>query len=49
MAYPTAKAKALQQQLTLKGDELYQKMVDNLGKNKMTELVSSLRKTGENL
>ncbi|MCK4833122.1 MAG: MarR family transcriptional regulator, partial [Gammaproteobacteria bacterium] len=47
LAYPTTKAKALQKQLNSKGDELYQKMVDNLGKNKMAELVGDLRKTGD--
>ena len=49
LAYPTVKARALQEQLNIKGDELYQKMIDSLGKNKMTELVGDLRKTGDKL
>jgi len=49
MAFPTAKAKKLQDKLNIKGDELYQKMVNSLGKNKVTELVVSLRKTGDSL
>jgi len=49
LTYPTARAKTLQQRLNIKGDELYRKMIDSLGKSKMTELVSSLRKTGDNL
>lgn len=46
LVYPTAKAYALQQQLNNKGEELYQKMIESLGKDRMTELVGSLRETG---
>ncbi len=49
LAYPTARAKALHQQLNVKGDELYQKMVDSLGKSRVIELVGNLRKTGDSL
>ena len=46
---PTAKAYKLQQQLNDKGDELYNKMIDSMGKGNLTELVSNLRKTGNAL
>jgi len=49
LAYPTTKAKALQQRLSIKGDELYQAMINSLGKNKMTGLVGELRKTDAKL
>lgn len=46
---PTAKAYKLQQQLTNKGDELYKKMIDTVGKDNLTELVTRLRDTGNTL
>lgn len=49
LAYPTANAKALQDKLNKKGDQLYQKMIDSLGKSKVTGLVADLRKTGDKL
>ena len=49
LAFPTVKAKALQERLNIKGDELYQRMINSLGKNRVTELVGSLRDTGDNL
>ena len=49
LAFPTVKAKALQERLNIKGDELYQRMIKSLGKNKVTALVGSLRDTGDNL
>lgn len=49
LVYPTTKAKKLQQQLSVKGDELYQKMIDSMGKSELTTLVSELRNTGNSL
>ena len=49
LAYPTKKAKALQRQLNARGDELYKKMINSLGKREMTSLVGDLRKVGKNL
>ncbi len=49
MVYPTVKAKKLQQQLNIKGDELYQKMINSLGKKELMTLVSDLRITGNSL
>lgn len=49
LVYPTAKAYRLQKRLNVKGDVLYQKMVDALGKSKLTELVGSMRLSGTEL
>jgi DNA-binding MarR family transcriptional regulator len=49
LVYPTAKAYRLQKRLNAKGDALYQKMIDALGKSKLTELVGSMRLSGTEL
>ncbi len=49
LVFPTAKAHSVQKQLSEKGNELYQKMIDGVGEGELTELVSSLRKTGNKL
>ncbi len=49
LVHPTAKAYKLQQQLNNKGDELYKKMIDSMGKGNLAELVSNLRETGNAL
>ena len=47
--FPTEKAKKIQKQLNIKGDELYQKMIDSLGRKELTEMVARLRKAGGSL
>lgn len=47
--YPTGKAEKIAKQLEAKGNSLYQKMVDNIGKNELTSLVKQLRKIESNL
>lgn len=49
LVYPTDTAKKIQYQLNAKGDELYQKMLDSLGKDELLSLVNDLRVTGNNL
>ena len=49
LVYPTAKAYGLQERLNAKGDVLYQKMIDALGKAKLTKLVGSMRQSGTEL
>lgn len=43
--YPTKKAEKIATQLEAKGNALYQKMVDSIGKTELTSLVAQLRKT----
>jgi len=41
--YPTTKSKKIALELEEKGNELYQKMINNIGKNELTALVGKLR------
>jgi DNA-binding MarR family transcriptional regulator len=41
--YPTTKSQKIADKLERKGDELYQKMIDSIGKNALTSLVYQLR------
>lgn len=43
--YPTKKAEKMAMQLEQKGNVLYRKMLDSIGKNELTSLVAQLRKT----
>lgn len=45
MVYPTEKAKDIHVKLEAQGNALYQQMLESLGKDNLTELVSELRKT----
>jgi len=45
MVYPTPKANKMHQQLKIKGDALYQRMLDSLGEDNTVELVGKLRQT----
>jgi len=47
--FPTARAKALEQKLNIKGNALYQQMVNSVGKSELASLVSTLRDTGNSL
>ena len=47
--YPTKKAEKIGAQLEVKGEALYQKMIDAIGKTELTSLVTQLRKTGSRL
>jgi DNA-binding MarR family transcriptional regulator len=49
MVNPTAKAKKIQDGLRQTGDELYQCMLESIGKTELTELVAGLRNTGSQL
>ena len=40
---PTAKTRKLETALNQKGDELYQKMLDTIGRNELIDLVAELR------
>lgn len=43
--YPTSKAEKIAVRLEEKGNALYQKMIDSIGKSELTTLVKQLRKT----
>jgi len=47
--YPTRKAERIAAQLESKGNALYQKMIDSIGKNELTALVAQLRKIEANI
>jgi DNA-binding MarR family transcriptional regulator len=47
--YPTAKSQRISDKLERKGDVLYQKMIDSIGKNALTALVYQLRSTEQQL
>lgn len=47
--YPTRKAQNIASQLEDKGNELYRKMTDNIGKTKLVDLVGELRNTESQL
>ena len=47
--YTTKKAEKIAAQLEDKGNQLYQTMIDSIGKDKLSALVSNLRKTETNL
>lgn len=47
--YPTKKAEKISAQLETKGDALYQKMIDTMGKKELTSLVARLRETEQNI
>jgi MarR family transcriptional regulator, organic hydroperoxide resistance regulator len=47
--YPTKKSENIAQALEQKGGELYQKMIDGIGKNTLTTLVGQLRDTEKRL
>jgi DNA-binding MarR family transcriptional regulator len=42
--YPTTKSEKIAARLEEKGSELYQKMIENIGKKELTTLVTELRK-----
>jgi len=46
---PTKAAIKIEKALNKKGDELYQKMIDTIGRQSLTQLVSKLRETGTKL
>ena len=43
--FPTTKAQKIERELNEKGDELYQAMIANIGKDKLITLVNQIRKT----
>lgn len=43
--YPTIKSEKIAVKLEEKGNSLYQKIIKNIGKNELTDLVGELRKT----
>ena len=47
--YPTQKAQKIAARLEAKGNELYEHMIDNIGKTRLVELVGELRKTESQL
>jgi len=47
--YSTRKAEKIAAQLEAKGDALYRKMVDSIGKQELTSLVAQLRKIEANI
>jgi len=47
--HPTRKALNIAEQLETQGDALYQKMIKSIGKQKLTGLVSELRKIESNI
>jgi DNA-binding MarR family transcriptional regulator len=47
--YPTAKSQKIADKLERTGDELYQKMIDTIGKNALTSLVYQLRDTEQHI
>lgn len=46
---PTAKAKKIKQKLNIKGDELYQQMLEAVGKSELGDVVKRMREAGKNL
>lgn len=49
MVNPTVQARKIQKRLNQTGDELYQHMLNTVGKTDLLALVKQLRKTGNNL
>ncbi len=49
MVNPTAQARKIQSRLNQTGEQLYQRMLANVGKTELAELVTGLRKTGRQL
>jgi DNA-binding MarR family transcriptional regulator len=47
--FPTPKAKDIEEKLELKGDELYQKMIDKIEEPKLVLLVEQLRHTRQEI
>jgi len=47
--FPTQKAKDIEEKLELKGDELYQKMIDKIEEPKLVLLVEQLRHTRQEI
>jgi len=47
--YPTESAVKISQQLELKGNQLYQQMIENMGKDNLTKIIAELRQTGVKL
>lgn len=47
--YPTKRAEKIATQLEQKGNALYQRMIDSIGKTELTSLVAQLRKTEASL
>jgi len=47
LVFPTAKAYSIHEQLSVKGNDLYQQMIDALGQDGLTDLVASLRQSGK--
>lgn len=47
--YPTRKAEKISSSLEDKGDELYRKMINSIGKNSMNSLVSQIREIEKNI
>ncbi len=47
--FPTAASQKIEKELNMKGEELYQTMIKNIGKDKLIKLVGQIRRTSDTL